>query len=761
MRKTYLLAITGLLSLSFLFTACSPSNTDSSSPDSSDSTSPSEEWISSDWTEIPDNTNENLKYFGYYHSDGFGALQSSYVDEIGELGNANVAMVNSAFDTTEALKDLEEVKENGMEAILSVHGFTNGGQTGKIGSAHLKEDYKELWTEYQATLQPYIDDGTIYAFYFDEPRWNGINCEDFRTLTKHIREQVPSVGVMACMTAMDIGIGNYGGVGECEDNYLEYCTDVTFDSYDDWDDAQRREYLQKMKDKAANDAWIWGCPKGFENEPEISGIEKMVDHIKGQYTEAIQDERYRGIVSFTYANGTVEGDWGFGLCDFFDDQNDYYSKELKDLYIEIGCAVIGKEPPEIVDVNFTIKEATRTYAPESEISVPEASAADEKGNSYEVTYEVTDPAGEKIETTDGKFTASASGWYTVTYKSEIEGKTYTKGTEIYVRQPLEISTFETKIFAADAVGDSADVWCWPREVTEVFKRTGRGSLIVKPHPTDGTWPNIYFAVEGSNEHDMMKYGGISAWLYNPSDEAITTFGIKVNNGNQTNEKTKVITLPSKQWTEFSMTKEEMLEGNANLDLTKVRIAITNTGSSYTNRTEFYVDDVFFTAGEETPPETESFAVDFEQAGDLSLLLLNVDSDWAWPDRSVSTEQAHSGNSSLKVVPRSDGGKWPIMVIKIGGNDTFDMTDYEEISLWIYNPSDTVIKNFGISVEDSGGKKKDAVKDIPSKEWTELKLTKEEIVAAGADITALKLSFSNMDSDYTNKTAFYIDDIKLA
>ena len=223
----------------------------------------------------------------------------------------------------------------------------------------------------------------------------------------------------------------------------------------------------------------------------------------------------------------------------------------------------------------------------------------------------------------------------------------------------------------------------------------------------------------------------------------------------------MITLPSKQWTEFSMTKEEMLQGNANLDLTQVRIAITNTGSSYTNRTEFYVDDVFFTAGEETPPETESFAVDFEQAGDLSLLLLNVDSDWAWPDRSISKEQAHNGNSSLKVVPRSDGGKWPIMVIKIDGNDTFDMTDYEEISLWVYNPSDTVIKNFGISVEDSGGKKKDAVKDIPSKEWTELKLTKEEIAAAGADITALKFSFSNMDSDYTNKTAFYIDDIKLA
>ena len=57
----------------------------------------------------------------------------------------------------------------------------------------------------------------------------------------------------------------------------------------------------------------------------------MVDLIKGQYTEAIQDERYAGIISFSYASGTEEGDWGYGLADFFDDQADYYSKELKDL----------------------------------------------------------------------------------------------------------------------------------------------------------------------------------------------------------------------------------------------------------------------------------------------------------------------------------------------------------------------------------------------------------------------------------------------
>lgn len=40
-----------------------------------------------------------------------------------------------------------------------------------------------------------------------------------------------------------------------------------FDSYADWNDETRREYLGKLKAKANDDAWIWGCPKGFEAEP--------------------------------------------------------------------------------------------------------------------------------------------------------------------------------------------------------------------------------------------------------------------------------------------------------------------------------------------------------------------------------------------------------------------------------------------------------------------------------------------------------------
>ena len=99
-KQTTLLATIGLvLTMSLGAAACGETNhSDSSGENSSQSSSGGgSSWISSDWTEMPENTNKNLKYFGYFHSDGFGQKQASYVNEIAALGNANMAMINSAF----------------------------------------------------------------------------------------------------------------------------------------------------------------------------------------------------------------------------------------------------------------------------------------------------------------------------------------------------------------------------------------------------------------------------------------------------------------------------------------------------------------------------------------------------------------------------------------------------------------------------------------------------------------------------------------
>lgn len=773
MRKRFIYAALGALFIaSMAISGCGgrPSDSSDSVGDSSSSSSSSDggggEWISSDWTEMPENTNENLRYFGYFHSDGFGSKQGSYISDIAALGNANIAMVNSAFTVEEAVANLTEVRESGMKAILSLHGLTRGGATGQLGTAHLQDNYKEIWTEYQAQIQSFIDDGTIYAFYFDEPRWNGLEADDFRELTKYLRDTVPTVGTMACMTAMDIGIGNYGNVGECEDNYLEYCTDVMFDSYEDWDDEKRRGYLDALKEKAPEDAWIWGCPKGFEAEPEINGIRIMEEHIKGQYTEAIQDERYAGIISFSYANGTEEGDWGYGLDTFFDDQNDYYSKELKDLYTEIGCEITGKTPPEESDLNFIVKEATQTYRIGDVIPLPEATASDGAG-SYTPAAAVTAPDGSAVTVENGSFTAAQSGNYKVTYTVNAGGTTAEKSVNVYVKSELEIATFEHAASINDVTGSGDDTWCWPREVDLTFGRESGGSLKVTPHATDGTWPNVYFKYDGSETIDMTGYGGVSMWVYLDSDDPIENFGIKANNGQGVEEYVKTTYLPAKTWTQFTLTAAEMAAAKPALDLTKVRIAFTNGGGSYTNRSVFYIDDVYLTEGSGTetpddPEETNEYLLTFEDAAAAADVTGTTDDTWCWP-REVDLTFGHESSGSLKVTPHATDGNWPNVVFRFGGSETVDLTGFEEISVWVYLDSDEAIETFCLKVI-GGGKEYTKVTSLPGKVWTEFTLTVSEIQAQSPDLdlAQAQISFSNTGEGgtYTNRSVFYLDDVSL-
>ena len=90
MRKRFIYAALGALFIaSMAISGCGGRPSDSSDSvggSSSSSDGGGEQWISSDWTEMPENTNENLKYFGYFHSDGFGSKQGSYISDIAALG---------------------------------------------------------------------------------------------------------------------------------------------------------------------------------------------------------------------------------------------------------------------------------------------------------------------------------------------------------------------------------------------------------------------------------------------------------------------------------------------------------------------------------------------------------------------------------------------------------------------------------------------------------------------------------------------------
>ena len=102
-RKILLALLAMMTAFASLFAiACDISkDPEYSGSNSTADSSTSGEYISSDWEVMPENTNPNLKYFGYFHGDGF-LSQGSYMEEITSLQNSNVFLLNSAFSLTES-----------------------------------------------------------------------------------------------------------------------------------------------------------------------------------------------------------------------------------------------------------------------------------------------------------------------------------------------------------------------------------------------------------------------------------------------------------------------------------------------------------------------------------------------------------------------------------------------------------------------------------------------------------------------------------
>ncbi|MBQ3572887.1 MAG: hypothetical protein IJA15_08670 [Clostridia bacterium] len=594
MKKKLLVIFLSIIAVlsTVLFTACGgASDFKDSSSGAQGGGSQGGEFISSNWDVMPENTNPNLKYFGYFHSDGF-RTQGSYIEEIAKLQNSNVVLINSAFSFAIAEERIELAKSLGFKVIFSVHGFFTGGQIKVANSASLVDDYLDVWAEAQQTLGKYVADGTILAFYFDEPAWNGVKEADFRTVTKLIRETYPNTKVLTTMTVYDIGVAKYQDYPEINASYNEFCTDVSYDSYAKWNDNTRRIYLEALKTKATNNQYIWGCATGFTDNAEITS--ELEAAIKGMYTEAIQEPRYAGILPFSYANGQ-EGDWGYGLTTFFNNTSAFYDRELRQLYINIGREVCGMEPYDFSkDVEVIIREPYEVYKIGEKIILPPLGAVDGLGNGVSYEAKITSPSGEIMPCED--FIAEESGNYVITVTATKGDRQDSKSVALSVRTENEISLFDTKAYLSDATGSDADTWCWPRQIDTTFYRSGTGSLRVTPHSKDGTWPRIVFACNGNQVWDISNVGGISMWVYNPSDTTIQGFALVVADENNSGVGSVFtsVDIPSKVWTEVKVDVDTIKANSPTLDLTKVTIFYGNCAADYQNRTNFYIDDVMFT-----------------------------------------------------------------------------------------------------------------------------------------------------------------------
>lgn len=640
------------------------------------------------YMDIPVNTNPNFKYHGYFHADGF-LNQGSYMAQIGALGNSNVAMINSARSVDVAVARIEEAKANGMQVILTLYGLFGSQYEGKWSGLHYNEDgtgryevvrspllsnWKDTFATWKSALQPYINDGTILMFYMDEPQWHGIWEEDFRTVTKYVREQCPTIGFMHCMSAADTGAwipamvdGNpYPLV---KPSYNEYVTDVMYDAYGYWNDAERASMMDKLKATATNNQWIWGCATGFidHTAKDPLSTEILKASLINMYKEGLKEPRYRGIINFTFAGGdprAAEFSYAIGTNQYVNVTSEYYSEDIRQYNTLYGNRIMSTPLVAKKDLissfddtleldkvsadgiwNLTIDRtkkqngfASLKITPTDKDGTPSVQFNHWLGNTWNLTnaHHVTiwakssaDLTGYALVVKDDNGTTVKNSvtmgtlWmkYSIPVSQMIEagldltsisiefvydGVTYTDKVPFYL-DDLAIFYVEDETFPTDtswqsqdfigldndldlkrAGGTGDDIWCWPRTIDAEVKRSGRASLLVTPHKTDGTWPNVVLYPLQGETWDLTSVTTISIWARNAGNETITGFGLGVFSGDVMLKAVQV-DMPVGEWVCFELS----LTGT---NYTGATIKFGNFGSGYTNRASFNLDDFVITRG---------------------------------------------------------------------------------------------------------------------------------------------------------------------
>lgn len=315
-----LIIIALLASFSALFSACAPDeNTD---------------FDRSAWPEMPENTNPNFKYFGYYHF-------SESVEEVSSQGNANLAKVDA-----ECLDEIAELYEHDFNILIMIRDiFFEHGQT--------PEDYMTRWETAKANLEPYWD--KIIGFYVDEPMWTDKDMRAFHLACLTVRHDFPDKRMFAMlMYGAVLNSKAFFGVDSAE--YCKYCTDIGFDFYRSWSKTDVLSDIEAVKQKVAiYNQDIWLSPKGFyttspeksinyvfENKNLAPG-EDIINWIKGSYEIAVNDPRIVGFLTFCYGGSDSGETYDLYLKRFFDENDEFFNEYMKKLYIQIGKAVIAAD----------------------------------------------------------------------------------------------------------------------------------------------------------------------------------------------------------------------------------------------------------------------------------------------------------------------------------------------------------------------------------------------------------------------------------
>ena len=154
--------------------------------------------------------------------------------------------------------------------------------------------------------------------------------------------------------------------------------------------------------------------------------------------------------------------------------------------------------------------------------------------------------------------------------------------------PEGVVGFESEEELALIGGTDSDVWCWRPSISNNQAHTGIQSLKITPHATDGTWPNVVFKSGESELFDLSSVSSVSIWVYFDSDNDASGLGLQLISSNG-NTLQKTFAIEARTWVKLEVSAEELTAKG--LDLSGVSIKFSQMGSTYTDRSIFYLDDL--------------------------------------------------------------------------------------------------------------------------------------------------------------------------
>ena len=286
---------------------------------------------------------QNGAGFGYYRMGSVETGLLEALDEEFSKGHINTYITGMApgyFQDTVAV--LQKIRKRGGRVWVgiaeTVFVFTRPVQIVEGWKDHLKTMMDTLASE------GLLD--TMLGFYFDEPMLCGIRKEDFRDVTRHLRETWPGLRVFAIFatTAISPDVWSSGDDHPLDPETTRYLTDAGYDMYWDVRDGGIEPYkkvnadLKKRLGREDVHIWYVPCIMSYHGASDEA---YALAHLEAMYQFLREESHPGGLMCYAYDIADHDGEVeNIGYRELRDRKEDAWTT-LEERLLQIGREIVN------------------------------------------------------------------------------------------------------------------------------------------------------------------------------------------------------------------------------------------------------------------------------------------------------------------------------------------------------------------------------------------------------------------------------------